>query len=74
METSGILRLCSLLHVGAFPAKIAGSSNNPEYIQSSKSICWGERKMHHAAFGERKAVWASRGEEGKEPDFLNTSE
>lgn len=74
METLGILGLCSLLHAGAFPAKIAGSGNNPQHIQSSESICRGERKTQHAAFGERKALWGSRREEGKEPDFLNTSE
>lgn len=74
METSGILGVCSLPHAGALPAKIAGSSNTPERTQSYKSICQGEGKMQHAAFGERKALWGSREEEEKEPDFLNTSE
>lgn len=74
METSGIAGLCSLLLAGALPAEIAGSSNNPEQAQSYKSICQGQGKMQHAAFGERKALWGSGEEEGKEPDFLNTSE
>lgn len=74
METSGISGLCSLLSTEALPAEIAGSSNNPGHIQSHKSICQGQGKMQHAAFGERKALWGSGEEEGKEPDFLNTSE
>lgn len=55
------LRALSQLCVEAFPAERAGSINNLE--QTITQIhCWGKRKMWHAAFGERKALWGSGGE------------